>query len=137
MKSSHRAAYEKLGDGVLSHAETQRAQSGMAALVADADVPFELPDGWAETAKRLDKKILDLAIHGKLVPQDPTDEPASELLKRIAAERKALVKAGKLKVSKCESVIFRGSHRPPHQNQRQSASLSVPFNPNHSALSPP
>ena len=47
MKSSHRAAYEKLGDGVLSHAETQRAQSGMAALVADADVPFELPDGWA------------------------------------------------------------------------------------------
>ncbi len=86
----------------------------MAALVADADVPFELPDGWAETAKRLDKKILDLAILGKLVPQDPTDEPASELLKRIAAERKALVKAGKLKVSKCESVIFRGSHRPPY-----------------------
>ena len=43
MKSSHRAAYEKLGDGVLSHAETQRAQSGMAALVAAADLPFESP----------------------------------------------------------------------------------------------
>ena len=43
MKSSHRAAYEKSGNGVLSHAETQRAQSGMAALVAAADLPFESP----------------------------------------------------------------------------------------------
>ena len=46
MKSSHRAACEKLGNGVLSHAETQRAQSGRAALVAAADVPFEIPKGW-------------------------------------------------------------------------------------------
>lgn len=137
MKSSHRAAYEKSADGDFSHTEAPRHGAGEAPSSAPADAPFVLPDGWAETAKRLDKKILDLAIHGKLVLQDPTDEPASELLKRIAAERKALVKAGKLKVSKCESVIFRGSHRPPHQNQRQSASLSVPFNPNHSALSPP
>ena len=40
-------------------------------------------------AKRLDKKILDLAIRGKLVPQDPNDEPASELVKRIAASHKS------------------------------------------------
>ena len=46
MKSSHRAACEKLGNGVLSHAETQRAQSERAALVAAADVPFEIPKGW-------------------------------------------------------------------------------------------
>jgi type I restriction enzyme S subunit len=42
-------------------------------------------DGLETAAKRLDKKILDLAIRGRLVPQDPKDEPASELLKRIAA----------------------------------------------------
>ena len=59
----------------------------------------------------LEKSILQEAIQGKLVPQDPNDEPASELLKRIAAERKALVKAGKLKRDKSETVIFRGSDR--------------------------
>ena len=46
--------------------------------------------------KLLRQKILDLAIRGKLVPQDPTDEPASELLKKIKAEKDALVKAGKI-----------------------------------------
>ena len=49
---------------------------------------------------KLRQKILDLAIHGKLVPQDPNDEPASELLKRIHAERERLVKEGKLKKDK-------------------------------------
>ena len=65
----------------------------------------------ADLPATLEKSILQEAIQGKLVPQDPNDEPASELLKRIAAERKALVKAGKLKRDKGESVIFRGSDR--------------------------
>ena len=65
----------------------------------------------ADLPNSLDKSILQEAIQGKLVPQDPNDEPASELLKRVAAERKALVKAGKLKRDKGESVIFRGSDR--------------------------
>ena len=69
-------------------------------LQLDADLP-----------SALEKSILQEAIQGKLVPQDPNDEPACELLKRIAAERKALVKAGKLKRDKCESVIFRDSDR--------------------------
>ena len=69
-------------------------------LQLDADLPATL-----------EKSILQEAIQGKLVPQDPNDEPASELLKRIANERKALVKAGKLKRDKGESVIFRGSDR--------------------------
>ena len=69
-------------------------------LQLDADLP-----------SALEKSILQEAIQGKLVPQDPNDEPASELLKRIAAERKALVKVGKLKRDKTESVIFRGSDR--------------------------
>ena len=53
-------------------------------------------------------KILDLAIRGKLVPQDPNDEPASVLLDRIQSEKEALIKAGKIKRDKKESVIFKG-----------------------------
>ena len=45
--------------------------------------------------KKLRQKILDLAIHGKLVPQDPNDEPASVLLERIKAEKERLIKEGK------------------------------------------
>ena len=53
-------------------------------------------------------KILDLAIRGKLVPQNPKDEPASVLLERIRAEKEELIKAGKIKRDKKESIIFRG-----------------------------
>ena len=53
-------------------------------------------------------KILDLAIRGKLVPQDPNDEPASVLLERIKAEKEELIKQGKIKRDKKESVIFKG-----------------------------
>ena len=50
--------------------------------------------------KKLRQKILDLAIHGKLVPQDPNDEPASVLLERIRAEKERLIKEGKIKRGK-------------------------------------
>ncbi len=50
--------------------------------------------------KQLRQKILELAIHGKLVPQDPNDEPASVLLERIKAEKEQLIKEGKIKKSK-------------------------------------
>ncbi len=53
-------------------------------------------------------KILDFAIRGQLVPQDPTDEPASVLMERIRAEKEELIKQGKIKRDKKESVIFRG-----------------------------
>ena len=53
-------------------------------------------------------KILDLAICGKLVPQDPNDEPASIQLERIRAEKEELIKQGKIKRDKKESVIFKG-----------------------------
>ena len=53
-------------------------------------------------------KILDLAIRGKLVPQDPNDEPASVLLERIKVEKEELIKQGKIKRDKKESVIFKG-----------------------------
>ena len=58
--------------------------------------------------KSTKSKILDLAIRGKLVPQDPNDEPASVLLERIRAEKEGLIKQGKIKRDKKESVIFRG-----------------------------
>ena len=53
-------------------------------------------------------KILDLAIRGQLVPQDPNDEPASALLERIRAEKEELIRQGKIKRDKKESIIFRG-----------------------------
>lgn len=53
-------------------------------------------------------KILDLAIRGQLVPQDPNDEPASVLLDHIRAEKDELVKQGKIKRDKKESIIFKG-----------------------------
>jgi len=53
-------------------------------------------------------KILDLAIRGQLVPQDPADEPASVLLDRIRTEKEELIRQGKIKRDKKESVIFRG-----------------------------
>ena len=53
-------------------------------------------------------KILDLAIRGKLVPQDPNDEPASVLLERIRTEKEELIKQGKIKRDKKESIIFKG-----------------------------
>ena len=53
-------------------------------------------------------KILDLAIRGKLVPQDPNDEPASVLLDRIRTEKEELINQGKIKRDKKESIIFRG-----------------------------
>ncbi|MGB4976898.1 MAG: restriction endonuclease subunit S, partial [Anaerolineae bacterium] len=53
-----------------------------------------------EDVARLNQAILALAVQGKLVPQDPADEPASELLKRIRAEKRRLVKEGKLRTEK-------------------------------------
>ena len=54
--------------------------------------------------KKLRQKILDLAIHGKLVPQDPNDEPASVLLERIRAEKERLIKEGRIKKSKASKT---------------------------------
>ena len=58
----------------------------------------------------LREKVLDLAIRGKLVPQDPNDEPASVLLERIRAQKQQMVKDGKLKAKdiKDDSIIFIG-----------------------------
>ena len=63
--------------------------------------------------KQLKQKILDLAIRGKLVPQDPNDEPAYVLLERIRAEKEQLIAQGKLKKSKSKI-----SDKPHYENFR-------------------
>ena len=61
------------------------------------------------TAQQLKNSILQMAVQGKLVPQDPNDEPASILLQRIKAEKQELIKTGKIKKDKKSSEIFRGA----------------------------
>ena len=69
---------------------------------------YKLSNLEKELLPSLKKSILQYAIQGKLVPQNPDDEPASELLKRIEEEKARLVKAGKIKRDKNASVIFKG-----------------------------
>ncbi len=74
--------------------------------------------------KKLRQKILDLAIRGKLVPQDPNDEPASVLLERIRAEKERLIKEGKIKRSKKSA---KSSDTPHYENQQGGEANEVPF----------
>ena len=67
------------------------------------------------TGQQLKNSILQMAIQGKLVPQDPNDEPASVLLERIRAEKEHLIKEGKVKKEKNPSIIFRGTDNLPYE----------------------
>ncbi|MBS8103373.1 restriction endonuclease subunit S [Streptococcus suis] len=67
------------------------------------------------TPEQLKASILQRAMEGKLVPQDPTDEPASELLKRIKAEKEKLIADGKIKRDKKETELFRAADGKPYE----------------------
>ena len=69
-------------------------------------------------SEQLKKSILQEAVQGKLIPQDPDDEPASDLLERIHVEKEQLIKDGKIKRDKHESVIFRRDNS--HYEKRES-----------------
>ena len=81
------------------------------------------------TAQQLKNSILQMAVQGKLVPQDPNDEPASVLLERICAEKEKLIKAGKIKKEKNPSVIFRGADNIPYEKigNAEPVPVEVPF----------
>ena len=87
--------------------------------------------------KSTKSKILDLAIRGKLVPQDPNDEPASVLLERIRAEKEELIKQGKIKRDKKESVIFRGEDNSYYEkigNEVHCIDEDIPFKIPHNFI---
>ena len=83
------------------------------------------------TGQQLKNSILQMAVQGKLVPQDPNDEPASVLLARIRAEKEQLIKEGKIKKEKNPSIIFRGADNLPYEkvgkNEPVCIADEVPF----------
>ena len=95
--------------------------------VQQIDVESETASDIISKAK---SKILDLAIRGQLVPQDPADEPASVLLERIRAEKEELIKQGKIKRDKKESAIFRGEDNSYYEkigDKVENISDEIPF----------
>lgn len=81
--------------------------------------------------KSAKSKILDLAIRGQLVPQNPDDEPASVLLERIRAEKEELIKQGKIKRDKKESIIFKGEDNSYYEkvgDKSENINVDIPFN---------
>ena len=119
------------------HAEQNRiinSISSLFELISSMDTSYaEMSDLVLKTKS----KILNLAIRGKLVPQDPSDEPASVLLERIRAEKEELINLGKIKRDKKESVIFRGEDNSYYEkigNSIIDITDEIPFEPPSNCL---
>lgn len=88
--------------------ETKRIMDSVYQCIDQINTIEEGIESICTSIENAKKRILDLAIHGQLVPQNPADEPATVLLDRIRAEKEELIRQGKIKRDKKESVIFRG-----------------------------
>ena len=96
----------------------------VASAVSAYDVAYQKSEALNSTfPEALKKSILQEAVQGKLVPQDPSDEPAEALLEHIRAEKQRLVKEGEIKKDKHESVIFRRDNS--HYEKRGSEELCI------------
>ena len=96
----------------------------VASAVSAYDVTYQKSEALNSTfPEALKKSILQKAVQGKLVPQDPTDEPAEALLERIRAKKQQLIKEGKIKKDKHESVIFRRDNS--HYEKRGSEEVCI------------
>lgn len=88
--------------------EQHRISSNIIEIFPRISIIQEEKDCIATLIQKTKSKILDLAIRGQLVPQNPDDEPASVLLERVRAEKEELIEQGKIKRDKKESIIFKG-----------------------------
>ena len=96
----------------------------VASAVSAYDVAYQKTEALNSTfPEALKKSILQEAVQGKLVPQDPTDESAEALLERIRAEKQRLIKEGKIKKDKHESIIFRRDNS--HYEKRGSEEVCI------------
>lgn len=77
------------------------------------------------TAEQLKNSILQMAVSGQLVPQDPSEEPSSALLERIRVKKEQLIREGKIKKEKNPSYIFRGSDNTPYEKVGNSEPVSI------------
>ena len=102
------AALRELFIPLPSQAEQNRIVPVADKLLKIVDTITSEQESLSELIQTTKSKILDLAIRGKLLPQDPNDEPASVPLERIRAEKEELIKQGKIKRDKKDSVIFKG-----------------------------
>ena len=89
--------------------EQERIVNEIEKIFSEIDIVKKNQEELSKLKDGLKNKILDLAIRGKLVEQDPNDEPASVLLEKIKVEKAELVKQGKIKKDKHESYIFKGA----------------------------
>ena len=124
---------QKLGNFLVpipSLAEQKRISSSILEFIPRISMIQEEKEHIADLILQTKSKILDLAIRGQLVPQNPDDEPASVLLERIRAEKEELIKKGKIKRDKKESIIFKGEDNSYYEKIGKSVSkidAEIPF----------